>query len=219
MGCTCHPQFGSAVEHMFDHKVAASELRRYRRRGARFTTRMLRDAIRAHAPSAVTLLDVGAGVGALTFELLEAGVAQATVVDASSAFLGVGRDEAARRKVDARIEWRHADFVDVAPSLPSLDVVALDRVVCCYPAIDELLTEAASHARSCLAMPYPLERWSVRSVVSVQNAVRRLTGNAFQVFVHPTGLMEDVVRRQGFELVSRRGTLIWRADVYVRRRL
>jgi 2-polyprenyl-3-methyl-5-hydroxy-6-metoxy-1,4-benzoquinol methylase len=147
---------------------------------------------------------VGAGVGALTFALLEAGVQRATVVDASSAFLEADREEAARRSLNLRIDWRHADFVAVAQSLPTVDVVTLDRVVCCYPAIGELLTAAASRARACLAMSYPLERWAVRSVVSVQNTVRRFTGNPFEVFVHPARLMGEVVGRQGFELVSRR---------------
>ena len=219
MGCRCHPPFGSAAEEMFDRRVASREMRRYRRKGARSTTRRLFSGIRAHAANASTLLDVGAGVGALTFALLEAGMQRATVVDTSSAFIEAGREEAVRRSLNLRIDWRQADFVAVAQSLPTVDVVTLDRVVCCYPAIGELLTAAASRARSCLAMSYPLERWAVRSVVSVQNAVRRLTGSPFEVFVHPARLMEDVVRRQGFELVSRRGTLIWRADIYVRRRL
>jgi magnesium-protoporphyrin O-methyltransferase len=201
---------------MFDAGVAARELRRYRRKGPRQTTRDLCVGIRAHVPDAATLLDIGPGIGALTFELLQAGVAQATAVDASSAFLDSARREAARRHVEHRVEWRHADFVAEAGVLPAVDIVTLDRVVCCYPAIEALLTESASHARKCLAFSYPLERWYVRSVVTVQNSVRHLTGNKFETFVHPVGHMEELVRRQGFHLASRRGSVVWRADVYIR---
>lgn len=201
---------------MFDARVAARELRRYRRNGPRQTTRALCDGIRAHAQDAATLLDIGSGIGALTFELLQAGVAHVMAVDASSAFLDSAQREAARRHLEHRIEWRHADFVAEAEELPVVDIVALDRVVCCYPAVDKLLTESALRARKCLAFSYPLERWYVRGPVAVTNGARRLAGNAFEVFVHPVGHMEELVRRQGFRLASRRGSFVWRADVYVR---
>jgi 2-polyprenyl-3-methyl-5-hydroxy-6-metoxy-1,4-benzoquinol methylase len=44
-----------------------------------------------------TLLDVGAGIGGLTFELLERGVERATAIDASSAYLAAAAQEATRR--------------------------------------------------------------------------------------------------------------------------
>jgi hypothetical protein len=34
------------------------------------------------------------------------------------------------------IQFVHADFVEAASELPSAAVVALDRVVCCYPSIN-----------------------------------------------------------------------------------
>jgi 2-polyprenyl-3-methyl-5-hydroxy-6-metoxy-1,4-benzoquinol methylase len=218
MGCACHGRFGSAAEETFDRKVASRELRHYRRKGPRPTALRLRDSIGVHAPSASTLLDIGSGIGALTFALLEAGVRRATAVDASSAFLEAGREEATRRHVEDRVEWQHADFVAVAESLPAADIVTLDRVVCCYPDIARLLTQAAAHARRCIAFSYPSPRWDVRSVAFVQNAVRRLMGRVFEVFVHPVELMEKLVRRQGFDLASRSGGLVWHVDVYVRRR-
>lgn len=204
---------------MFDAGVAARELRRYRRKGPRGTTRDLCESIRLHCAGASTVLDIGPGIGALTFELLEAGVPHAIAVDASSAFLDAARDEAARRDVAHRVEWRHADFVAVAADVPAADIVALDRVVCCYPAIEELLTQAASHARSCLAISYPLEHWYIRGVISAQNTVRRLSGSAFSVFVHSVSRMEAIIRRDGFRLASRRGSWVWCADVYIRDRM
>ena len=216
MRCVCSGRFSSAAEEMFDAKVAARELRRYRRKGPRPTTTALREGIRMHAPDAATVLDIGSGIGALTFELLDTGVPRATAVDVSSAFMEAAHAEAARRHVEHRVEWRHADFVAAAESIPAADVVTLDRVVCCYPVVDALLNAAAGHARMCLALSYPLERWYVRAVVAVQNALRRLTGNLFEVFVHPVSRMEEIVGRHGFRLARRRGSLVWRTDVYVR---
>ena len=155
----------------------------------------------------------------MTFELLETGVQRGTAVDASSAFLDAAREEAARRGIAHRIEWRHGDFVAVAAGLPVADVVTLDRVVCCYPAIEDLLAESASHARRCLAISYPLEHSSIRAVISIQNFARRLMGNDFEVFVHSVSRMEEIVRRAGFTLAHRRGRWVWGADIYIRDRM
>jgi len=201
---------------MFDARVASRELRRFRRKGPRRTTRDLCEGVCLHCADASTVLDIGPGIGALTFELLEAGVQHATDVDASSAFLDAARDEAARRGVAHRIEWRHGDFVAVAAALPVADIVTLDRVVCCYPAIEELLAESASHARRCLAISYPLEHSYIRAVVAIQNFARRLMGNDFEVFVHPVNRMEEIVRRAGFVLARRRGRWVWGSDIYIR---
>src|SRR5687767_619969 len=103
MCCPCHPPCGSAAAQMFDRRVGSRELRGYRRRGARSPPGRLFSGIRAPAANASTLRDVGAGVGALTFALLEAGMQRATVVDASSAFLEAGREEAVRRSLNLRI--------------------------------------------------------------------------------------------------------------------
>jgi cyclopropane fatty-acyl-phospholipid synthase-like methyltransferase len=43
------------------------------------------------------LLDIGSGVGALTFELLERGLTEAIGVDLSSAYVAAAAEEAARR--------------------------------------------------------------------------------------------------------------------------
>ena len=215
MSC-CGRSFRSVAEEMFDAGVAARELRRYRRKGPRGTTRDLCESLRLHCAGASTVLDIGPGIGALTFELLEAGVPHAIAVDASSAFLDAARDEAARRHVAHRVEWRHADFVAVAADVPAADIVALDRVVCCYPAIEELLAESASHARRGLAISYPLEHSYIRAVVAIQNFARRLMGDDFEVFVHPVSRIEEIVRRAGFALARRRVRRVWGADIYIR---
>ena len=76
--CQCQ-----AIERQFDQRVAARKLKRYRKRGPARTTQMLIDALRARGIQGATLLDIGGGVGAVQHELLQAGVATATSVEAS----------------------------------------------------------------------------------------------------------------------------------------
>jgi hypothetical protein len=92
----------------------------------------------------------------------------------------------------------------------------IDRVVCCYPAYEPLLTAALDRASHAVGLSYPRDRWYVRAVMALDNRVRRLRGGAFRTFVHaPTG-MSALLRAGGFHLVGRRTTLTWSVDVYTR---
>src|SRR5688572_28536152 len=73
------------------HKAAA-EMTRYRRKGPDATTRLLRDGLMNAGLVEGTLLDVGGGVGAQSFELLDRGVARAVVADASVFYLAVASE-------------------------------------------------------------------------------------------------------------------------------
>jgi magnesium-protoporphyrin O-methyltransferase len=163
-----------------------------------------------------TLLDIGSGIGSLTFGLLERGITRAVAVDASSAYNGVARQEAARLGRTDVVRFVHADFVSVAPELPAATVVTLDRVVCCYPSYEALLNAAAHHAQQRLALSYPRDVWYVRLGVMLENAHRRLKKNPFRTFVHPAARMEELIRSAGFEPSTRQETWMWSVDVYTR---
>ena len=134
--------FCTATQRQFSPRAAARDLARYRRKGPDATSRMLRELLTSPNQTGGTLLDIGAGIGVLTFELLNAGFRHATRVDASSAYVAAGRQETARRGLTASVDWVEGDFVDLVSRLPPADVVTLDRVVCCYPAYESLLKAA-----------------------------------------------------------------------------
>ena len=206
----------TAAERHFDARRAERDMNRYRKKGPDPTTRLLREGLEAGTTLEGTLLDVGAGVGPLTFELLDAGIASAIAVDASPASIAAGRVEAARLNISERIEWHSGDFVDLAEDLPVADTVTLDRVVCCYAAVEPLLGQALRRARHSVALSYPRDRWYVRTTMSLQNTLRRIRGDLFRTFVHAPDSMEDFIRTRRFDLVSRSSTLAWTADVYAR---
>lgn len=72
MDC-CHPDYDS----VFSARRARKDLARYRKKGPDKTTRLLIDALRAAGVEGKTLLDIGAGIGAIDHDLLDAGVASA----------------------------------------------------------------------------------------------------------------------------------------------
>ena len=205
-----------AAESHFDRKVADRDLKRYRRRGADATTKLILAELRRWPLEGRLLLDVGGGIGVIGAELASTGIASATLVEASPAYL-----EVARREVKARYESRPTqfllgDFATIADTVPDADVVTLDRVVCCYPDAEALLRGAAARTRQRLAFTYPRNRWHVRMMVAIENFWRRLTSSKFRAFVHSPQRMGAVLETAGFVRASHRDTFMWTLDLYSR---
>lgn len=218
MSCSCADVSGAA-ERQFGEKRATKDLAQYRTKGPGSTTRLLLAGLATAGPLHGRLLDIGSGVGVLSFELLERGLTSAVGVDLSSAHVAIASQEASRRGRSDSMRFVQGDFLDLAGQLPSADIVTLDRVVCCYPEYERFLEESLRHAGRVFAFSYPLDRWYVRTWVGLQNVGRQIIRNAFRSFVHPVSAMENVIRREGFTLLNRHATRTWRADVYARSRL
>jgi len=212
----CCSTYGNVAGAQFDEKIARRDLENYRKKGPGPTARLLRDMLVDAGAAEGTLLDIGSGIGGLTFELLERGVKRAIAVDASAAYLAAAAQEATRRDRLLAVELRHGDFLAVGSMIPSATVVTMDRVICCYPAFEVLLEEALRHAERYFAYSYPRDHWYVRAAIAGENGVRWLKRNPFRTFVHPVDRMTQTIERAGFRLAARRQTWQWSADVWVR---
>jgi tRNA1(Val) A37 N6-methylase TrmN6 len=153
-GC-CGSPFESRANERFNQRKVAQELKRYREKGPGRTTRLLADGIVQSGALGGTVLDIGSGLGGLTLALLERGASHTVAIDASTAYIDAARDEAAQRGHADAIQFIHADFVNAASQLSSASIVALDRVVCCYPSCKHLLDAALARAQRCLAPRIP----------------------------------------------------------------
>lgn len=212
MPCNCC----TITDHTFGEADARASLKRYRKRGPEAQTRKLLAAVRSQGLKDAALIDVGGGIGAIYEELLGDTVAQATHVDASSAYLHAAHQEASQRGNAERVRFVHADFTDVASELPPADIVTLDRVVCCYPDFHALLSAAAGRAQRLLAISYPREVWYVRAVAAVMDGFQALRRDPFRVFVHPVAEMDAVLRASGLKPLSRQRVAVWEIALYSR---
>lgn len=212
---SCCTDFTNGVHAQFNEDIAEHDRKRYRRKGPNPTTRLLRNMV-LRAGGGRSLLDIGGGIGALSFELLAAGVEQSTLVDASPAYQAVARNEAAHRGDSGRMTFSEGDFVSLGPDLPTADIVVLDRVVCCYPMAEPLLDEAFRHTSRVCALSYPRDTWLIRMVTIIQNRLRAIRHSAFRVYVHPAKTVEAAAERHGFRRVEQGGTLIWSVHAYLR---
>lgn len=213
----CRGATYAAAERQFGPDVAERDLRRYLRKGPDATTRLLLDSLRGQAPPGGSLLDIGGGVGVISFELLSAGLDRATLVDASPSYLDAARSEADRRGCADRLRLIPGDFSTIAESMEPADVVTMHRVICCYPAYESLLGQALSRCRTRFAFSYPRDRWYIRFWLALENRCRRMLGNPFSAFVHSPAEMHAIIREAGFQQVSHAGTAVWCIEAYTRR--
>jgi len=201
----------------YGERIAASDLRRYRKNGPRPWTRTLIEALKAEGVEGATLLDIGGGIGAIQHELLDAGAAQAMSVDASAAYLEAAREEGERRGFGGRVAYRHGDFVELAESVPSADIVTLDRVVNVYPHVDQLVGLSAERAQRLYGLVLPRDTRAVRLGIRAINLVQRLRRQRVRAAVVPLGDIERVVRNKGLiPRFSQDAGRVWQVVVYGR---
>lgn len=205
-----------AIAGQFGRDTAQEELRRYRSEGPLSTTQALIDALLTKGVADAELLDIGAGVGAIHHALLDRGVRRAVHVDISNDYAEAARIESERCGHAERVRFVTGDFVEVASSIEAADVVTLDRVICCYPDVERLVTRSAEAARRLYGAVYPRDTWWVRVGVVVQNAIKGLRGSAFRTYVHSPASIDDMLRHAGFARVSLQRTWLWEVVVYVR---
>lgn len=208
--CSC------CYDDAFDPEFAASELRLYRRRGPGRASKALADALSRTNVSGLSVLDIGGGVGSVHHLLLERGAASATDVDASSGYLAVAREEAAARNLQDRVTFHHGDFVELAADIEPADLVALDRVVCCYPDVEALVSRAAERTRHRLAITLPPDVWLARVVIRLVNVWEWLTRSDLRIHCHPHARVDAAAEAAGLVPVSSTAVGSWRLLVFER---
>ena len=175
----CCPPGDSPFDREFDARTAAADLRDYRRKGPSTTTRALIDGLASAGVDGQTVLDIGGGVGAVHHELLRSGAAEATDVDASGAYIAAASEESERQGHADRVRYLKGDFVSLADEVPPADLVALDRVICCYGDVAALVGRSASLARRRYGVVYPRDSWLSRVFIRSSTAGTASRGRHF----------------------------------------
>ena len=213
---TCHCTTSGVLGEMFTERAVEREAARFRKRGLSNRATRLLEAIFSTGPVAgETVLEVGAGVAGLSIELLRRGARRAVAVDALAHAARTARTLAEEYGVASRFESVHADFTEFA-SDDVHTIVVLDRVVCCFPDWQALLSNAAHSAERVVALTYPRSVWWGRSGIGILNVGLRLLGRHFRMHLHPPVAMLAYLRERGFEtrIVGNEG--IWQIVVAIR---
>ncbi len=165
----------------------------------------------------MTLLDIGGGIGAVQHELLGLGVSRATNVEASTAYLDAAKAEAERQGRIERVQYRYGNFVDLAPEIETEDIVTLDRVICCYPDMEELVGLSMARAREYYGLIYPRDVWVTERLRYLINFAFWCMRNPFRFFVHSTQAVDDLLRKNGYTQIFHSDSFIFQVALYARR--
>jgi magnesium-protoporphyrin O-methyltransferase len=186
------------TDHHFSEARARKDLQAYHRGRLNKTTRILLKALRLKAAESSSLLDIGGGAGVILHEFLDGTAMAATFVEIASAFVQVAREEAEKRGYGGRVRFLHGDFVALAGTIAGAELVTLDRVVCCYPDVEQLI------------------KWWVRLAIRFENWRRRRAGDPFQVHIHSEPLMDELIKGEGYSRLFYARTLTWCVTIYQR---
>jgi hypothetical protein len=206
----------SSFDRQFDARHAARHLRAYREKGPVGMTRALIAALAAGGIGGQTVLEIGGGAGAVHHELLRSGAASAVDVDASRAYISAAREEAERQGHGDSVRYLAGDFVALADQVEPADLVALDRVICCYADMAALVGRSATLARHRYGLVYPRDSWLGRAGVAFLNLQLRLSRSSFRVYVHRTAEVDALLDAQGLVKRLHRTSLVWQLAVYER---
>src|SRR5688572_16475070 len=194
----------------YDGQSADKDLAKWRRRGPHPATRELIAVIRDDGVEGATVLDIGAGVGAVHITLLEAGAATAVDVDASQEYLATARAEAERRGLADRVEYRYGDVVELAADLPPADIVTLDSVICCYPYLAPLVDVAVRTRPRLVGLTYPRDVWWMRVFMRWFNLTHAVRRRADRYFIHRHVRLNRLMADAGYRNIHEGGTRAWR---------
>ena len=212
MGC-CQCQ---GIENMFDKKAANRQLKRYLKKGPSKTTSMLLDAINKKGVQGLNFLDIGGGIGAIQYDLIKAGASNGTSIEASSAFFDIVKEEALQNGLAERVNFKYGDFTETASDVDSADIVTLDKVICCYDDMSELVGLSSKLARKIYAVIYPRDVWWTKLALLMVNFYPRIKGSSFRVFIHPTKKVEEIIFGNGLKRNYYATTLFWQVAIFTR---
>ncbi len=204
MDC-CNP---NGLNRIFAGPLVRQELRTYRANGLNRRQQKLVALERQFSPGS-SVLDIGCGIGALGTALLTKGANEGIFVDISSAYLAAAREVAAEAGVGERAAFYQDDFATSARPHPEVDVVVLDRVVCCYPDAAALLAKAACHSQRTLILTYPWPFWFVRVFRAFCALGMRLSGREYRFFLHDPALLVRTATGAGHTRVVVRSAGVW----------
>ena len=199
----------SAVcEEMFNPRFARRSLRRYRKKGLDAIERGMVASVSGELAGA-RILEIGGGIGTIQAELLAAGADRGEIVELVAAYEPYARELAQEKGLEHRSTFRVGNVLEQPGSVARADVVVLNRVVCCSPEGVRLAGVAARLTERILLLSFPRDRFLVRAILRLLNAVLSLMGRSFRAFVHPQAALYAAAQGQGFEVAATGHGFVW----------
>ena len=213
---TCGAECCESTTGKFFSKHSKRYARQFRKKKFEKVQRVLLESAREAGIGGRTILDVGCGVGMLHQTLLTEGAASSTGVDMSDEMLNHARRFAAQNGLEGQTTYVNGDIVAIRNRIKDADITFMDKVVCCYENLPDLLSAAAEKTRDLLALSHPRDVWYVRWIFKLQIFISNLFRMSFRPWWHDWKRMEAMIEIEGLRLVKRKTAGKWMVLIYRR---
>lgn len=187
----------NGLDQLFTDDVSRRDADRYRKRGLSKRARLLTSAIEANTRlSNSTVLEVGVGAGGVLVELLRRGMRYGVGVDAVPSQIAAARLLARDFNVADRASFVVANFAEMDGG-DEVDVVIMDRVVCCFPDWQILIERCADRTRRIGALTYPRGVWWMHVAAFFMNSWQKMRGQQFRFHIHSPAAMHAALAARG----------------------
>ena len=190
---------------------------RYKNSGLSRSSKLLLKFIMEEGAQDLSVLDLGCGAGGFSIELLKQGANSSVGFDVSPNMIKAAHELALQNGFEARAKFQLGNAAQ--DSLPSSDIVVMDKVLCCYSSMAPLLENAAGASRAMVGFIVPrdggIAKWPIRLVVWVMNLFARRRGGVL-FYLHPLDDVDRELRVLGFTRRRRQGSRFWLVFLYSR---
>jgi SAM-dependent methyltransferase len=209
---------GDRIARHFDSNVGSLISRGEAEKLADTSTTLLRHLLAA-APSGKSVLELGSGRAGLLLHLAQARATRVTGVDLSRTSIDFARARFDRAGLADRAEFILGN--GALQELATHDWVILDRAICCYPNLEELLANSIPAARELYAYTVPESRGARGLIARVgwaleNRVIDRLRQNPCPGYVHDLDRIDAALQRAGFRETAHDHTALWHVAVFER---
>ena len=213
MECNCSTE---GFDKEFGAKRASNELKRYFKKGPKGSTKLLIDLLKLHDVKDKSLLDIGGGVGAIQFQLLDLGIKSVQNIDASQAYIEKAIEGTEKLGYSSQTEHVYGDFVQIFEKIKNAEIVTLDKVICCYKEFRTLVQKSLNKTNEIYAIIIPRDVWWVNFFHSLETFIRIVMRSKFRTYIHSINEIESIIMENGFTRKSQRYQREWLVCIYTK---
>ena len=215
MSC-CLPQNPkSSIGKLFS-KMAKKYTKRFKKRGLESSQQNLLDGLNQANYSGDKILEIGCGVGFFHQLLIKGGAISATGFDLSDTMIEEAKKLADENNLAEQTNYQVANFAEVYKDVAMHDLTILDKVICCYPQSEDLVTKSVQKTNKTYAVIYP--RLTLFNKIGFQllTLAMIIIRSDFRPFLYSPNDIESWITRNGFEKSTESNNFIWLSQVYTR---
>ncbi|HLX13560.1 MAG TPA: class I SAM-dependent methyltransferase [Bacteroidota bacterium] len=201
----------------FFTRTSKRYLKKFKRKGLTKQQQLLIEGIRKSNVADKSILDIGCGIGMMHLTLLKEGASNSTGIDLAAGMLAGARNLAKESSLEGRTSYIDGDFLAVHASAPNADITILDKVVCCYENVGDLVKLSTAKTNRTYALSYPKPGWIRRVVFGTPILMAKIFRLSFRPYLHDWNAMTESIVGAGFTPVYEATTFLWMNRVFERR--